>query len=608
VSDGHGGVAIETLAFTIDRGPTAATHTAALLEGATVSGSTGDTDPDSDTPLTVAAVAGGTVGTAFAGSYGHLTLNADGSYSYTADITAAIDGAALGSRPVDTFSYTVSDGHGGTSTDTLAFTVDRAPVATAHTAGVLKGATLAGTTGDTDPDADVLTVTALAGGTVGSASAGTYGHLTLNADGSYSYAADITAAIDGAPAGHSTDTFGYTVNDGHGGTATETLAFTIDRAPVAAAHTASLLEGPTNSGSTGDTDPDGDLVIVTGITGGTVGTAIAGTYGSLTLNADLTYSYAANNTAAIDTASVSHPTDTFTYAVSDGHGGTTTETISFAIDRPTSLLSVAASGADIAAGNGDLNAGHVVSLTLNFNEAVNVAGGAPILTLNDGGSATYDSGSGTDALTFKYTVAAGENTADLAVTGLNLGGATVRDGAGHDAILASVVTNPSGTLQIDTTAPHLTNVAASPATGNEKAGSLVTFALTFDEAVKVAGGTPSLTLNDGGTAQYDAAATATLGDAHKLVFDYLVSSSDSATSSLAITGIDQHGAAVTDFAGNSAVYSNLATTFSGLTVNQPVSQPTNTGNPYAAYAESLGFDFSGPVPTYHGVPLTNFHI
>ena len=49
-----------------------------------------------------------------------------------------------------------------------------------------------------------------------------------------------------------------------------------------------------------------------------------------------------------------------------------------------------------------------------------VAGGTPTLTLNDGGTATYVGGSGTSALTFSYTVGAGQNTADLTVTAVNL--------------------------------------------------------------------------------------------------------------------------------------------------------------------------------------------
>ena len=72
--------------------------------------------------------------------------------------------------------------------------------------------------------------------------------------------------------------------------------------------------------------------------------------------------------------------------------------------------------------SGDLDAGKTVTLTLNLSEAVTVAGGTPTLTLNDGGTATYTGGSGTSALTFSYTVAAGQNTADLTVTAVNLNG------------------------------------------------------------------------------------------------------------------------------------------------------------------------------------------
>ena len=103
----------------------------------------------------------------------------------------------------------------------------------------------------------------------------------------------------------------------------------------------------------------------------------------------------------------------------------------------------------------------MVTLTVNLSEAVTVAGGTPTLTLNDGGTATYTGGSGSNALTFSYTVAAGQNTADLAVTAVNLGTATVKDGAGNAANLTGAVTNPAGTLQIDTTAPTVSSVVAS---------------------------------------------------------------------------------------------------------------------------------------------------
>src|SRR5258706_444217 len=98
---------------------------------------------------------------------------------------------------------------------------------------------------------------------------------------------------------------------------------------------------------------------------------------------------------------------------------------------------------------GDLNAGQVVTLTVNCSEpvTVNTSGGTPTLTLNDGGTATYTGGSGSTALIFSYTVAPGQNTADLVVSSFNLNGATVKDGAGNNADLSGAANyNPAGTL------------------------------------------------------------------------------------------------------------------------------------------------------------------
>ena len=129
------------------------------------------------------------------------------------------------------------------------------------------------------------------------------------------------------------------------------------------------------------------------------------------------------------------------------------------VDTATpTVTSVAASGAGITAGTGDLPAGSVVTLTLSLSGAVTVAGGAPTLTLSDGGAATYSGGSGSKALTFTYTVAGGQSTADLAVTAVNLGTATVKDSAGNIANLSGAVTSPAGTLQIDGITTHIAQV------------------------------------------------------------------------------------------------------------------------------------------------------
>ena len=118
---------------------------------------------------------------------------------------------------------------------------------------------------------------------------------------------------------------------------------------------------------------------------------------------------------------------------------------------------------------GDLDAGKTVTLTLAMSEAVTVAGGTPTLTLNDGATATYSGGSGTNALTFSYTVAAGQNTPDLTATAVNLNSATIIDGAGNVANLSLAGLTQTGP-QIDTSAPTMSSLVASPSTGDLDAG------------------------------------------------------------------------------------------------------------------------------------------
>jgi hypothetical protein len=249
-------------------------------------------------------------------------------------------------------------------------------------------------------------------------------------------------------------------------------------------------------------------------------------------------------------------------AVGDGSGGTL-------IYINPGVQSVTASGPGITDGSGDLNAGHTVTLTLNTNEAIDIdtTNGTPTLSLNDGGTATYSGGSGSNALTFQYTVAAGENTADLAVTGFQLNGATAEDANGHAAVFGGAIGNLPGTLQIDTTAPVVTGITASPADGIETVGAEIRFTLSFDEAVTVSGGTPTLTLNDGANAIYDPGATAALHDATKLVFDYLVSGNEPPTPALAVTGLNAQGATIADLAGNPANLATATAAFGALSVN-----------------------------------------
>ncbi|WFU78283.1 alkaline phosphatase family protein [Bradyrhizobium sp. CIAT3101] len=220
------------------------------------------------------------------------------------------------------------------------------------------------------------------------------------------------------------------------------------------------------------------------------------------------------------------------------------------------VSSIAASGTGITSGAGNLNAGQFVTLTVNFSAAVtvNTSGGTPTITLNDGGTASYTGGSGSNALTFSYTVAAGQNTADLIVSALNLNGATIADGSGNAANLSGATNyNPAGVLQIDTTAPTIASIVASGAAisnggGNLSTGQVVTLTVNLSEAVTVntSGGTPTLTLNDGGTASYTGGSGSTA-----LTFSYTVAAGQN-TADLIVSALNLNGGIINDGAGNAA--------------------------------------------------------
>ena len=78
-----------------------------------------------------------------------------------------------------------------------------------------------------------------------------------------------------------------------------------------------------------DYDPDGDQLTITAINGLT-STTVTGTYGTLVWNADGTYTYTPNS--ELDSLDGSESvTDIFTETVSDGHGGSSTSTLTITI-------------------------------------------------------------------------------------------------------------------------------------------------------------------------------------------------------------------------------------------------------------------------------------
>jgi hypothetical protein len=234
----------------------------------------------------------------------------------------------------------------------------------------------------------------------------------------------------------------------------------------------------------------------------------------------------------------------------------------------TPTVTPAVTQATASPGTGIEHAGDTITLSLGFNKAMTVTG-TPTLSLNDGNKATYAGGSGTSTLTFKTTVAATDtNTSALAITGVNLpSGASIKDASGVAANLSGAVKTFSG-LQIDPISPAVTQATASPGTGTEHVGDAITLTLGFNEAVTVSG-TPTLSLNDGGTATYvSGSGTGTL------TFKTTVASTDTNVSSLAITGVNlPSGASIRDSSGAAANLSGAVKTFTGLQID-PLTSPT----------------------------------
>jgi Subtilase family len=200
-----------------------------------------------------------------------------------------------------------------------------------------------------------------------------------------------------------------------------------------------------------------------------------------------------------------------------------------------------------------VSAGATVRIVLRMNEAVQAVSGVPTLTLNDGGTATYDaqlSNLSAGQLVFDYRVGS-ESTPNLKITKVNLPSGAPYDINGNDADFSGVLNVPTN-LSINS---PLTAAVSTPQSGEANVGQTVYLTLTTNEAVVVntSGGAPTLTLNDGGTATYEAGLSNPA--AGKLVFDYTIGTNDNAQN-LAVAQVNLlPGTTIQDANGNNADFS-----------------------------------------------------
>ncbi len=248
-----------------------------------------------------------------------------------------------GERATDTFTYRVADAGGleGEATVTVTIQgVNDGPSASDDVVAVDARATIVDLAAvllgnDSDADAnDVLRIVAVDAGTLP-------GTLSFNAaNASLSFAADNETAKRLAPGETITASFGYTLSDGAGTTASATATLTVtgtaNTAPDARDDRFTTGEGDALDGAliaASDTDADGDMLSVTAVDGAplTSATLTLASGALLTVAADGTFRY--DPSGAFDALQQGQSaTDSFTYAIADGFGGTDTATATVTIE------------------------------------------------------------------------------------------------------------------------------------------------------------------------------------------------------------------------------------------------------------------------------------
>lgn len=253
----------------------------------------------------------------------------------------------------------------------------------------------------------------------------------------------------------------------------------------------------------------------------------------------------------------------------------TVQSNNYAIDtlRPT-VMSVSVPASSY------YGAGKNLDFTVRFSEPVFVTG-TPSISLDIGVKsvqAAYVSGSGTNALQFRYTVQTGQMDADGITVGiLTLNGGSIKDHAGNDAVITLNSVGSTANVLVDTTAPTINSVAV-PNAATYKTGDSLEFTVTMSKNITVTGvGTPQLEINIGGTNRIASFFNGPLSNPHTLQFRYTVQAGDHDNDGIAIGTLSLNGGLMKDAIGNDAdlTLNNVDDT-SGVLID--TTAPTITGH------------------------------
>ncbi|MEE8601065.1 beta strand repeat-containing protein, partial [Euzebya tangerina] len=394
VRDASGSTLTETVTVTVaNAAPDATDDTAAVpFDTATpIDVLANDADANGDT-LVVAGVTG-VVG-------GSVAIGADGTPVFTPDTDFVGTGG---------FTYTVSDGNGGTDTAAVTVTVANAdPIAVDDSASTAADTPVVVTVldNDSDPNGTPLTVSIVEAPGGGSALVDGAGNVTVTPPSGFVGEYVVT----------------YQVSDGDGGTDTATITVTVanatpdaqdDTAGVAAYGGAETPTTVTIDVVANDTDANGDTIVVTSVdtTSDSGGTIVDDGDGTVTYTPPADYV----------------GTDSFTYGIADGRGGTASATVSVVVsaDAPVArddvfTLPNPAPGTLPAALTGAALLGNDISpngLTLTVSAIGTATGGTAALNPDDTVDFTPDANF-VGTATFGYTIsdsAGGSDTATVRV-------------------------------------------------------------------------------------------------------------------------------------------------------------------------------------------------
>ena len=226
-------------------------------------------------------------------------------------------------------------------------------------------------------------------------------------------------------------------------------------------------------------------------------------------------------------------------------------------------------GVDNLSANGTYAIGDVINLTVAFIEAVVVdtTGGTPTLQLETGSTdryAAYLSGSGSNTLTFQYTVQAGDSSThldQLSSTALALNGGFIKDAAGNSATLTLADPGETGSLGanadlvIKGVAPTITGVDSTTTEGTYAAGSVINITINVSEDV-VVDTTSGIPPSNSETGSSDRYATYTSGSgSNTLTFQYTVQAGDTSSDldQFSSTALVLNGGSINDAAGNPVI-------------------------------------------------------